>query len=121
MDHGRIAAERAGFNNAGGRHSHRAGSRHRVGALVKDVNGTRLIHANGIRVELLLLLHSHYPHAVPQAAILDSLSRQKPASAKAILRKLHGDKFVHGSAKEGYRLTQAGHVEALAEASKLVS
>ena len=53
-----------------------------VGALVEDVNGTRLIHAEGIRAELLILLHSHYPQAVPQAIILDSLSRQKWARSR---------------------------------------
>lgn len=90
-----------------------------VGPLVEDVNGTRLVHADGIRVELLLLLHSHYPDAVLQDAILASLSRQNPASVRARLRELHLDKLAHGSARDGYRLTQAGHAAALAEAARL--
>jgi hypothetical protein len=92
-----------------------------VGQLVEDVNGTRLIHAEGIRVELLLLLRSHYPEAVPQAAILDSLSRQNLGSVKTILRKLHGKKLAHGNAKDGYRLTLAGYAAAGAEGARLVS
>ena len=51
--------------------------------------------------------------------ILDSLSRQKVGSVKAELRKLHGKKLAHGSAKDGYQLTQVGHAAALAEAAKL--
>ena len=91
-----------------------------VGTLVEDINGMRLIHADvSVRVELLILLHSHYPDTVPMTDILASLSRRSVGTVKNRLRDLYGEKLIHGDAKAGYRLTQAGHAAAVDEIKKL--
>lgn len=92
-----------------------------VGTLVEEIEGTRLIHADvSVRVELLILLHSHYPDVVPPTDVLASLSRRSAGTVKNRLRDLHGEKLAHGSGKFGYRLTQAGHAAAVAEINKLI-
>lgn len=93
-----------------------------VGTLVEEIGGTRLVHADvTVEVELLILLHSHYPDAVPVAAILKSLSRRNAGTVKNKLRDLHAAKLAHGDAKSGYRLTQAGHARAVDEIRSLGS
>ena len=92
-----------------------------IGTLVEEIDGMRLIHAEvSVRVELLILFHSHYPDVVPMKDILASLSRRSAGTVKNRLRDLHGEKLAHGNAKAGYRLTQAGHAAAVAEIEKLV-
>lgn len=87
-----------------------------IGTLVEEIGGTRLVHADvTVEVELLILLHSHYPDAVPVTDILRSLSRCNAGTVKNRLRDLHAAKLAHGDAKTGYRLTQAGHVRAATE------
>jgi hypothetical protein len=82
-----------------------------VGTLVEEIGGTSLVLAKdvSIRTELLILLHSRYPEALPNAAITQSLSRRSDGSVKNELRRLHADKLAHGSAGEGYKLTLIGH------------
>lgn len=93
-----------------------------VGTLVEEIGGTRLVHASvSVEVELLILLHSHYPDAVPVADVLSSLSRRSAGTVRNNLRSLHAAKLAHGDAKSGYRLTQAGHARAVAEISALVA
>lgn len=91
-----------------------------VGTLVEEIDGTRLIHADvSVRAEILILLHSHYPDTVPIGAVLKSLSRRSPGTVRNRLRDLHLEKVVHGDAKSGYRLTQAGHQAAADEIRSL--
>lgn len=91
-----------------------------VGTLVEEIGGTRLVHADvPVKVEILILLHSHYPDATPVEAVLKSLSRRSSSTVRNRLRDLHGQKLAHGDAKSGYRLTQAGHAAAVAEIKAL--
>lgn len=91
-----------------------------VGTLVEEIGTTRLVHADvSVRAELLILLHSHYPDTVPVDSVLTSLSRRSAGTVRNRLRDLHGEKLVHGDAKSGYRLTQAGHAAAVAEITAL--
>lgn len=87
-----------------------------VGALVEEIAGTKVVLADvSVRAELLLLLHSQYPEPLTQQEALKSLSRRAPGTVKNRLRDLHNEKLAHGSAKEGYRLTQSGFAQALVE------
>lgn len=91
-----------------------------VGSLVEEIGGARLVHADvSVRVELLILLHSHYPDTVAVDSILGSLSRRSAGTVRNRLRDLHAEKLAHGDAKSGYRLTQAGHAAAVAEITAL--
>ena len=93
-----------------------------VGTLVEEINGTRLVLADvSVRTETLILLHSHFPDAVPIASILRNLSRRSGSTVRNRLRDLHAEKLVHGDAKSGYRLTQTGHAAAVAEIKALSS
>ena len=93
-----------------------------VGTLVEEIDGTRLVHGHvTVPVELLILLHSHYPDVVPVKSILASLSRRNADTVRNRLRDLHEEKLTHGDAKSGYRLTRAGHAAAIAEISDLPS
>jgi hypothetical protein len=93
-----------------------------IGTLVEDIDGTRLVHADGsVKTEILILLHSHYPDAVPVKDILISLSRRSPGTVKNRLRDLHGEKLAHGSAKDGYRLTLVGHKAAAEEIKRALA
>ncbi|GHD49879.1 hypothetical protein GCM10017083_22760 [Thalassobaculum fulvum] len=87
-----------------------------VGTLVEEIDGTRIVHADvPVRVELLILLHSHYPDVVPVGDVIKSLSRRSSSSVRNRLRDLHAEKLTHGDVKSGYRLTQAGHAAAIKE------
>lgn len=91
-----------------------------VGTLVEEIGGTRLVHADvPVKAELLILLHSHYPDAVPVDTVLRSLGRRSASTVRNRLRDLHAEKLAHGDARSGYRLTQAGHTAAVAEISAL--
>ena len=85
-----------------------------VGTLVEEIDGTKLVHADvTVREEILILLHSHYPDAVPVADVLRSLSRRSDNTVRKRLRELHAAKLAHGDAKLGYRLTQTGYAAAI--------
>lgn len=87
-----------------------------VGALVEEIDGTRLVHAEtSVRGEILLLLHSHYPERVPVSDILTSMRARSPGSVRNRLSELRTAKLVHGDSATGFRLTQAGHSAAVAE------
>lgn len=91
-----------------------------VGTLVEEIDGTRLVHGDvSVRVELLILLHSHYPDAVSVEDILDSLSRRSAGTVRNRLRDLYGEKLTHGGGKSGYRLTHAGFNAAVMEIRRL--
>ena len=70
----------------------------------------RLVHADvGVKVELLILLHSHYPDRVPYDAIKESLKRRNPKTLRNKCAELVEEKKAVRGAAEGYLLTQAGH------------
>jgi hypothetical protein len=81
-----------------------------VGYLVEDIDDTRLVHANvSIRVELLILLHSHYPSSIPAINIMKSLALRSPSAVRGRIAELLREKLVYGDPKRGYRLTETGH------------
>jgi len=85
-----------------------------VGALVEEIDGTRIVHADvSVRDEILILLHSHYPERVPQSNIFESLRSRSTGSVRNRVGELKNKKLLHGDAKEGYRLTRTGHAHAV--------
>jgi hypothetical protein len=91
-----------------------------VGKLVEEIDDVRLVHADvSVKSEILILLHSSYPERVPVPKLLHSMSARSPGSVKNRLGELRTAKLLHGDAKNGYRLTQAGHSAALAEIHQL--
>jgi hypothetical protein len=91
-----------------------------VGSLVEEIDGIRLIHADlSIRGEVLVLLHSHYPQAIPLSSVLRSMNARSAGSVRNGLNEMRIEKLVHGDARSGYRLTQAGHRAAVAEIKAL--
>ncbi len=92
-----------------------------VGALVEEIDGLRLVHADtSIRGEILILLHSHYPDRVAVADILKTMSARSSGSVRNRLGELRTEKLLHGDGKTGYRLTQVGHAAAVAEIANLM-
>lgn len=86
-----------------------------IGQLVEEIDGTRLVHADvGVRDELLILMHSHYPDYVPLDAILDSTKQRNSGTVKNRLRDLVDEKLAFGDSKKGYKLTRPGFDEAAA-------
>lgn len=91
-----------------------------VGTLVEEIAGTRIVLADvPVRSELLLLMHSHYPEPMSVKDALASLSRRGEKTVNNRLRELHNEKLAHGSAKDGYRLTQTGYAAAAVEVKRL--
>ena len=91
-----------------------------VGTLVEEIDGIRLVHADvSARVEILILLHSHYPDRVAASDIRQTLNGQTSASVRSRLSKLRNDKLIFGDAKTGYKLTTPGYVAAVAEIERL--
>ena len=87
-----------------------------VGALVEEIEGTRLVHADvSVRTELLILLHSYFPDAAPVQTVIKDLSRRSAGTVRNRLRDLRAQKLAHGDTKLGYRLTCAGHDAAVSE------
>jgi hypothetical protein len=81
-----------------------------VGVLVEEINGTRLIHADvPIRIELFILLHSHYPDPVPPDQIMKSMETRSASAIRGRIAELRKEKLIYGDPKAGYRLTQPGH------------
>lgn len=91
-----------------------------VGTLVEEINGTRLVHAKvSVRVEILILLHSHYPDPVPTSDILKSLQNRRARSVKNRLVELRNEKFVFGDNKTGYTLTSTGYAVAIEQIERI--
>ena len=91
-----------------------------VGALVEEIDGTRLVHADvSVRTELLILLHSYYPDTVSVETVIQDLSRRNGGSVRNRLRDLHAQKITHGDTKSGFRLTRTGHAAAVSEIEAL--
>ena len=93
-----------------------------VGTLVEEIDGTRIVHAQlPIEGEILVLLHSQYPNAVPVNSIDDSMIGRNSRSVRNKLGDMKQRKLLHGDAAKGYRLTQAGYAGAVNEIKKLAS
>jgi hypothetical protein len=91
-----------------------------VGALVEEIGDTRLVHANvSVRVELLILLQSHYPDPIPLSKIMKSLETRSASAVRGRIAELRKEKLVYGDPKDGYRLTQPGHRAAMQEIIEL--
>jgi hypothetical protein len=91
-----------------------------VGTLVEEIDGLRLVHADvSIRGEILILLHSHYPERIHQIDVLKTMAARSPGSVRNRISELRTEKLLHGEAKTGYRLTQAGHRAAVEEIRRL--
>ena len=93
-----------------------------VGTLIEEIDGARLVHAEvPVRTEILILLHSYYPAAVPVDSVIKDLSRQKVGTVRNRLRALHMQKLIHGNTKAGYRLTRSGLAAAASELQDLAA
>jgi hypothetical protein len=83
-----------------------------IGGLVEDFGDHRLVLEDlVIRDEILVLLHSHYPDAVPTGQIQSSLERRASGSVRNKLHEMWDEKLLVRS-DEGYKLTQRGFAEA---------
>jgi hypothetical protein len=84
-----------------------------IDEIVEDIGGVRLIHATvSIEDEVTLLLRSHYPDFIPNAAIKASLVGRNLGTLGNTLRALVNKKELFGNPKTGYRLTLAGFKKA---------
>ena len=91
-----------------------------VGTLVEEIDGTRLVHADvSARVEILILLHSHYPDRVAVGDIRKTMYGRSAASVGSRLSELRNKKLIFGDAKTGYRLTTAGYTVSVTEIERL--
>jgi len=92
-----------------------------VGTLVEEIEGTRLIHAAdaSVRVQIQILLHSHYPDRVSVHSIVKSLHTEKEVSIKKRLVEMRGENLIFGDIQNGYKLTQTGYTAAIAAIQKL--
>jgi hypothetical protein len=91
-----------------------------VGSLVEEIDGTRLVHAKvSVRVELLILMHSHYPDRVKLPDIMKSLETRSASAVRGRINELRKEKLLYGDPQHGYRLTQAGHSITLVEMRRL--
>jgi hypothetical protein len=92
----------------------------RVGTLVEEIDGVRLVHADvSTRVELLIFLHSHYPGRASMDEIKGTLSRRSASSIRGRIRDLNDEKLIFGDNTTGYRLTSSGYTAAVTEISNL--
>lgn len=54
-------------------------------------------------------------------AILMSMKQRSEGSVRNRFGEMRGEKLIHGDARAGYRLTQAGHAAAVAEIGALAA
>ena len=86
-----------------------------VGAIVEEIDGTRIVHGKlTVREELMILLHSHYPERASLADIDASMRGRSAGTVRNVLRGLRDTKLAHGDGQNGYRLTQPGYAAAQA-------
>lgn len=91
-----------------------------AGSLVEEIDGVRLVHADvSTRIELLILLHSHYPDYVSVDDIKAALATRSQSSIRGRISDLKSAKLVFGENAKGFRLTSAGHAEAVKQISIL--
>jgi len=91
-----------------------------VGTCVEEIDGVRLIHADvSARVEILILLHSHFPDRVVVDDIRRTMSGKSASSIRGRLSDLKRDKLIVGDGSSGYRLTSPGYGVAVKEIEHL--
>lgn len=91
-----------------------------VGTLIEEIDGIMLVHAKvSVRVELLILLHSHYPNKVKVTTILESLRGRNVSSVKKRLKELNSTRMIYGDFEAGFQLTVAGNAAAITEIDKI--
>jgi hypothetical protein len=92
-----------------------------VNLLVEEIGDVRLVHADvSIRTELLILLHSYYPEAVPLKRIFESTEHRSTKSVRNQLNALKSEKLVFGDTTTGYRLTRSGYAAAADQIRRLL-
>ena len=80
-----------------------------VGALIEDFGSKRIVHAQlSAKDEVLVLLHSHYPHAIQLFEIVANLDRRNGETVKRAVRELWAAKLIEGTVTTSYRLTAPG-------------
>jgi hypothetical protein len=85
-----------------------------VGTLVEEIDGVRIVHGDfGAKEQILILLHSHFPHRVSAEQMESSLFDLKAASLRARLSELRKVKLIVGDGAGGFRLTMPGYNEAV--------
>lgn len=93
-----------------------------VEGLVERINGKILIQAgHSIQVELLILLHSHYPCEVALENILDSLNHRQKGSVRNRLRTLGKENLIYVTSQQKCKLTQWGHAAAKKEIARIIT
>jgi hypothetical protein len=86
-----------------------------IHAIVEDFDSRRLVLRDlNVRKEILVLLHSYYPDAVPVATIVSSLNRRSAKTVRNVLPELWRGKSIEGDTELGYKLTQRGFDESQA-------
>ena len=81
-----------------------------VGGLVQDFGDKKLVLADmTTREEVLVLLHSQYPDALPTDGIASSVDRRNRKTVLRNLGLLWRFKLVEGSTESGYQLTERGY------------
>jgi len=84
-----------------------------VGGIVEDFGDRKLVLLElPLRDEILVLLHSEYPHLVAQKRIAASLDRSSTRPVLTALRSAWKQRLIQGSVESGYTLTQKGLREA---------
>lgn len=92
-----------------------------VNPLIEEIGDVRLVHADvSVRAELLILLQSYYPEAVPLKRIFESTEHRSTKSVRNQLNALKAEKLVFGDTTTGYRLTRAGYVAAAEQIRRLL-
>ena len=90
-----------------------------IGTLVEEIDGVRMVHANvSLRVEILLLLHSHHPDPVTSTQFREWTGKA-PSAVRSRLSELRKQRLVVGDRSKGFRLTSPGYSQAVREAQRL--
>ena len=90
-----------------------------VGTLVEEIDGVRMVHANvSLRVEILLLLHSHHPDPVTSAQLC-KWTGKAPSVVRSRLSELRKQRLIVGDGSKGCRLTSPGYSLAVHEVQRL--
>jgi len=80
-----------------------------INRIVENIDGHSLVHGDfSTKEEILVLMRSRYPDGVETDNILSSLQRRSAKSVENRVRELFSQKLIHGSRRDGYRLTITG-------------
>jgi len=93
-----------------------------VGGLVEDFGGRKLVlQEMSTREEILVLLHSEYPEALPVDQIVKCIDRRHEETVRRKVRSLWESRLLEGGAVDGYRLTVRGFSEAATVVTKYLA